>query len=202
MSMSAALDAYMSAWQTGVHTSIPGTVSSYDAGTHRAKVIPSVRLLMDNGLKIELPELLDVPVIFPAAKSFDLEFPLDKGDGVLLLFAESDIASWKKGADPATPDSPSRFSLDASVAIPGLVSKPVKGSARIFIDENGVITWKAKKIVFDGQAVFKKAVLARDDIYVGPEPAGPGVSLKNHIHPTAVGPTSPATPAPIPPEEM
>lgn len=202
MSMSAALDAYMSAWQTGVHTSIPGTVSSYDAGTHRAKVIPSVRLLMDNGLKIELPELLDVPVIFPAAKSFDLEFPLDKGDGVLLIFAESDIASWKKGADPATPDSPSRFSLDASVAIPGLVSKPVKGSARIFIDKNGVITWKAKKIVFDGQAVFKKAVLARDDIYVGPEPAGPGVSLKNHIHPTAVGPTSPATPAPIPPEEM
>jgi len=202
MSMSAALDAYMSAWQTGVHTSIPGTVSSYDAGTHRAKVIPSVRLLMDNGLKIELPELLDVPVIFPAAKSFDLEFPLDKGDGVLLIFAESDIASWKKGADPATPDSPSRFSLDASVAIPGLVPKPVKGSARIFIDKNGVITWKAKKIVFDGQAVFKKVVLARDDIYVGPEPAGPGVSLKNHIHPTAVGPTSPATPAPIPPEEM
>ena len=202
MSMSAALDAYMSAWQTGVHTSIPGTVSSYDAGTHRAKVIPSVRLLMDNGLKIELPELLDVPVIFPAAKSFDLEFPLDKGDGVLLLFAESDIASWKKGADPATPDSPSRFSLDASVAIPGLVSKPIKGSARIFIDGEGILHWQAKKIIFDGQLVATGDVLVRGDVFVGPAPVGPGVSLKNHIHPTAVGPTSPATPAPIPPEEM
>lgn len=201
MSMSAALDAYMSAWQTGVHTSMPGTVSSYDAGTHRAKVIPSVRLLMDNGLKIELPELLDVPVIFPAAKSFDLEFPLDKGDGVLLLFAESDIASWKKGADPATPDSPSRFSLDASVAIPGLFPKPQKGSARIYVDKNGVLTWSAKKIVFDGQLVVHDDLIVRGDIFVGAG-VGPGVSMKQHIHPTPVGPSSAPTPAtPIPPEK-
>lgn len=202
MSMSAALDAYMSAWQMGVHTSLPATVSEYDAGTHRAKVIPSVRLLMDNGMPVELPELLDVPVIFPAAKSFDLEFPLDKGDGVLLLFAESDIASWKTGADPATPDTASRFSLDASVAIPGLVSKPQKGAARIYVDGEGILHWEAKKVVFDAQLVVNKALIVRDDVYVGPAPTGPGVSLKNHVHPTAVGPSSPpGPPAPIPPEE-
>lgn len=201
MNISAALDSYMAAWAGGVHTALPAKVSEYDEKKHRAKVVPSVRHLMDNGMQIELPELVDVPVIFPSAKSFDLEFPLDKDDPVLLIFAESDIASWKTGASPATPDTASRFSLDASVAIPGLSPSPVQGRARITIDKNGVITWTAKKIIFDGQAVFKKAVLARDDIYVGPEPAGPGVSLKNHIHPTAVGPTSPATPAPIPSEE-
>lgn len=202
MNMAAALDSYMAAWAAGVHTALPAKVSRYDEKTHRARVVPSVRHLMDNGMVIELPELLDVPVIFPAAKSFDLEFPLDKGDPVLLIFAETDIASWKTGTKLATPDTASRFSLDASVAIPGLAAKPVQGRARITIDKNGVVTWTAKKIVYDAQVVFKKAVLARDDIYVGPEPLGPGVSVKNHIHPTAVGPTSPATPAPLPPEEL
>lgn len=200
MSMAAALDTYMAGAFSSVHTSIPATVVKYDEGAHRAQVQPSVRMLMDNGIQIDLPELMDVPVVFPSGKFFDLEFPLDKGDGVLLLFAEQDISAWKKGDSPAIPATASRFNLDSAIAIPGCSPKPSKGNARITIDKDGVITWTAKKFVFDGQTVFKKAVLARDDIYVGPEPAGPGVSVKNHIHPTAVGPTSPATPAPIPPE--
>lgn len=200
--MAAALDAYMTGAFSSVHTSIPATVVKYDEGTHRAQVKPSVRMLMDNGVQIELPELMDVPVVFPSGKFFDLDFPLAKDDGVLLLFSEQDISSWKKGDSPAVPATASRFNLDAAIAIPGCSPKPSKGKARISIDKDGVITWTAKKIVYDAQIVFKKPVLARDDIYVGPEPTGPGVSVKNHIHPTAVGPTSPATPAPIPPEEM
>lgn len=200
MSMAAALDAYMAGAFSSVHTSIPASVVKYDEGKHRAQVKPSVRMLMDNGIQIELPDLMDVPVVFPSGKFFDLDFPLDKDDGVLLLFSEQDISSWKKGDSPAVPATASRFNLDAAIAIPGCSPKPSKGKASISIDKDGVITWTAKKFVFDGQTVFKKVVLARDDIYVGPEPAGPGVSVKNHIHPTAVGPTNPATPAPIPPE--
>lgn len=200
MNFSAALDAYMAAWSGSVHTAMPAKVSEYDEKTHRAKVVPTIRHLMDNGMQIELPELVDVPVVFPSAASFDLEFPLDKGDPVLLIFAETDIASWKTGADPATPDTASRFSLDASVAIPGLSPNPVQGRARITIDKNGVITWTAKKFIFDGQVVATGDIIARGDVFAGPAPTGPGVSLSQHIHPTAMGPTSPATPAPIPPE--
>ena len=136
MSMAAALDTYMTGAFSSVHTSIPATVVKYDEGSHRAQVKPSVRMLMDNGIQIELPELMDVPVVFPSGKFFDLEFPLDKGDGVLLLFAEQDISSWKKGDSPAVPATASRFNLDAAIAIPGCSPKPSKGKARISIDKD------------------------------------------------------------------
>lgn len=201
MNMGPALDSFLNAWMDAMHTALPARVSSYDMNTHRAKVTPAIRHLMDNGMQIELPELVDVPVVFPSAKAFDLEFPLDKDDPVLLVFLEADTASWKSGAVPAAPDTASRFSLDSAVAIPGLSPKPVQGRARITIDQDGTVTWSAKKFVFSGQAVFKDAVIARDDVYVGPEPTGPGVSLKNHIHQTGAGPsTPPDPPTPIPPE--
>ena len=66
MSMAAALDTYMTGAFSSVHTSIPATVVKYDEGSHRAQVKPSVRMLMDNGIQIELPiriDLLQVPRI-------------------------------------------------------------------------------------------------------------------------------------------
>ena len=201
MSMQSALDSYMAGALSSVHTALPGKVLSYDEVKHRAKVKPATRMLMDNGVKIELPELLDVPVIFPSAKSFDLEFPLDKDDGVLLIFQELDISEWK--ADESTPTSvtSSRFNLDSAIAIPGMFAKPKEGQVRIHISKEGVLTWSAKKIVFDGQLVVNEDLIARKDVFVG-EGVGPGVSLKQHIHPTPAGPSSPPNPlTPIPPEE-
>lgn len=202
MSMQSALDSYMAGALSSVHTALPGKVVSYDEGKHRAKVKPATRMLMDNGVKIELPELLDVPVIFPSAKSFDLEFPLDKDDGVLLIFQELDISEWKADESTPTAATSSRFNLDSAIAVPGMFPKKQTGKARIYVDKNGILTWEAKKIVFKGQIVFEDDVIARKDVYVGVG-VGPGVSVTQHIHPTAVGPTSPPTPAtPIPPEEV
>lgn len=200
MSLPSALDSYMQSMLSAVHTSLPARVVKYDAGSHRATVKPSIRMLMDNGIQVELPELVEVPVIFPASKFFDLEFPLDKDDGVLLVFQEQDISSWKAGDSPATPATASRFSLDSAVAIPGLIPSPSKGRARIAIDKDGTITWTAKKFVFDGQVVATGDVIARGDVFAG-QPGTPGVSMLQHVHPTAVGPTSPATPSnPVPVE--
>lgn len=194
MSMTSALDAYMAGAISSIHTSLPANVVKYDAGSHRATVKPSIRMLMDNGIQVELPELVEVPVIFPASKFFDLEFPLDKDDGVLLVFQEQDISSWKAGDSPAIPATASRFSLDSAVAIPGLIHSPSKGRARIVIDKDGTITWTAKKFVFDGQVVATGDVIAKGDVFAG-QPGTPGVSMLQHVHPTAVGPTSPATPS-------
>lgn len=202
MSLSAALDSYMSGVFSSVHTSLPAVVVSYDNSKHRAKVKPSVQMLMDNGVQIELPELMEVPVVFPSGKYFDLEFPLEKDDGVLLIFAEQDISTWKKGDSPATPATSSRFNLDHAIAIPGLFSSPVKGRARISVDKSGVITWTAKKFVFDGQLVATGDIIARGDVYAGPAPVGPGSSLLTHTHSSAVGPTTMPNPTPIIPEKM
>lgn len=201
MGMSQALDSYFENAMLGVHTSLPGEVVDYDEGSHRAKVKPSVIMLMSNGVKIELPELMDVPVVFPSAKSFDLEFPLEKGDPVLLVFQEQDISKWKQGKKGAESVAASRFSLDGAVALPGMYSSPTAGRVRIYVDKEGVLTWQAKKIVFDGQLVVHNDLLVRGDVFVGAG-TGPGFSALKHIHPTPAGPSSPSTPnVPIPPEE-
>lgn len=201
MGMISTLDSYFENALSSVHTSLPGKVVEYDETKHRAKVKPITRLLMSNGVQIELPELLDVPVIFPSAKSFDLEFPLDKDDGVLLVFQELDISEWKSDEKTPTASTSSRFNLDSAIAIPGMFAKPKEGQVRIHISKEGVLTWSAKKIVFDGQLVVNDDLIARKDVFVG-EGVGPGVSLKQHIHPTPAGPSSPPNPlTPIPPEE-
>ena len=191
MGMGPALDTYFENAMLSVHTTLPGEVVKYDAKKHRAQVKPVLNLLMSNGVQIEIPELLDVPVMFPSAASFDLEFPLDKGDPVMLVFQEQDISAWKAGDKAAKGMTSSRFNLDAAVALPGLYSAPTKGKARIYVDENGVLHWQAKKIVFDG----------RGDVFVGVG-TGPGFSALKHIHPSGAGPTSQPTPnTPIPAEE-
>lgn len=201
MSLPSMLDAYLANALSGVHTSLVATVTAYDEKTHRATVKPSVRMLMDNGIQIELPELVDVPVVFPSSKAFDMEFPLDKGDGVLLVFQEQDISAWKNGDRNAAPSVSSRFGLDAAIAIPGCFPKPTKGKARIVVDSDGVITWEAKKIVFNEQVVFNDDVIARTDVYVGAG-EGPGVSLNQHTHITPAGPSNAPSPlTPIPPEK-
>ena len=200
--MGAALDSYMAGVLSAVHTSMPAGVVKYDQGKHRATVKPSVRMLMDNGIQVEIPELMDVPVIFPSSQFFDMEFPIDKGDMVLLVFQEQDISGWKKGDALSTPATPSRFSLDAAVAIPGLFARPVKGKARIVVGKDGVVTWEATRMVFNEQVIFNKGAISRDDIYIG-QGLGPGVSVLQHVHPTNVGPSGAPTPStPIPPEEQ
>jgi hypothetical protein len=77
-SLNATLHNFFNAAMEGVHTSLPGNIVSYDADTHRATIQPTIRLLRDNGVEIEIPELLDVPVIFPSSASFDIDFPLEK----------------------------------------------------------------------------------------------------------------------------
>lgn len=201
MSMNAALDAYLENALFAVHTSLPALVVKYDEKKHRAQVKPAVRVLMTNGVKIELPELVDVPVMFPSAASFDLEFPLDKDDPVMLVFMEQEISAWKNGDKKPESKTASRFNLDSAIALPGMYAAPKEGKCRIFVNKDGVLTWKAKKIIFDGQMVMNNDLIVRGDVFVG-QGTGPGFSALQHIHPSGAGPTNPPTPTtPIPPEE-
>ena len=86
-SMQSAMDLFLSSAMYAVHTSLPARVEKYDAGKHTATVKPAVNMLMDNGVQIEIPSLMEVPVVFPASKFFDMEegrFPGNSRRGVTL----------------------------------------------------------------------------------------------------------------------
>lgn len=203
MNLAMAINNAISNYLSGVHTSIPAKVVSYDSKTHLATVLPTVRVMADNGVEYEIPQLERVPVIFPAAGAFDIEFPIAKDDAVLLIFCEADISAWVQGNGTGivSPGTSARFGLNNAVALPGLLPTKKEGSVRLFIDDKGVLTLQAKKIVLDGQVIGTGDMIARGDVFAGPAPTGPGVSLTQHLHPTPTGPSSaPAPPTPIPPE--
>lgn len=116
------LAAWQSAQQEAMHTCMPGIIVSYEGhATRRARVQPAVRLELGTGPIIEIPPIDGVPVVFPSSSESSLLFPLNPGDGCLLLFSEAGIGNYLAGRGIVSdPDDQSRFSLTDAIAIPGL----------------------------------------------------------------------------------
>jgi len=105
---------------SGMHTCLPGKIESYDYTTQKANVLPLLRDVYGDGQEINMPVIIDVPIIFPAIGSVGLTFPVSPGDGVLLVFAERSIDKWLSLGGVVTPDDPRRFDLSDAIAIVGL----------------------------------------------------------------------------------
>lgn len=114
------LELWLQARMEQVNTLIPGRVQSYDPKTRLAVVKPSVKHRTMHADVFDIPPIADVPVIWPSCGSFSLEGDLQRGDGVLLLFAQSGIGNWQRGSEDAEAEDQTRFSLQDAVAIPGL----------------------------------------------------------------------------------
>ena len=102
-----------------VRTSMPAIVQSYDAATQTAEVTIAIRRRLKNGQLVEPIKLPNVRVIFPASGNFSMRFPLQAGDGVLLIFHERDIDAWRTTGNVGEPFTNRHFSLSDVVAIAG-----------------------------------------------------------------------------------
>ncbi len=80
------LDRVISARLRSVHTSLPGTIRSYDADEQTAQVELAVQLEGPGGAYERCPPLADVPVLHPGAWA--------SGDRCLVIFAEEDWSKW------------------------------------------------------------------------------------------------------------
>ncbi len=79
-------------------TALPGIIDSFDADAMTCKVQPAVggSRLMQNGdlVEVQMPLLLDCPVVFPGGGGATLTFPIKPGDECLVVFASRCIDSW------------------------------------------------------------------------------------------------------------
>jgi len=111
---------------TEIHTALPGTVESYDPVRQSANVQPTVmrRYVSENGEVVaeSLPQITDVPVVFPGAGGMRITFPVQRGDTVLLIFTEASIERWLTRGVNADPEDDRRHALTDAIAIPGLRS--------------------------------------------------------------------------------
>lgn len=120
------LDHWLKSRLESVHTAIPAKVVAYDAGTQRGVVQPLIRHCSINGRKTTLPEIKNVPFVFPTTAMGGLLLPVNPSDQVLLVFAEAETGTYKAsdGSAPVDADSPLRFGLANAIAVVGLWATP------------------------------------------------------------------------------
>jgi len=104
-----------------INTAAPGTIISYDAARNRAIVRPSLPKALSNDDKLDPPQIVEVPVVWPAIGGGKASFtmPLQPGDGVMLSFQQRSLEGWLDG-NMQKPDDPRQFDLSDCVAHPGL----------------------------------------------------------------------------------
>lgn len=146
-----------------INTSIPGIIESFDASTITATVAPAIKMRTTiDGVSstIELPKLINVPVIAPVAvtNGFALTLPVATGDSCLLIFSQRSFENWHQlgGVQPPEDGVGSRhhhltdaFALMAPVATPDVFSNWITDGIEIR-NKNASMkaTFKNDSIVF------------------------------------------------------
>lgn len=81
-----------------IQTSTPAIIQSFDPIKRTCTAQPTIKSLLTglDGKKqwVQLPVIVDIPVIFPSGGGYTLTFPIAQGDECLLIFASRCIDAW------------------------------------------------------------------------------------------------------------
>ena len=169
-----------------IHTAMPGRVVSYDPSTNRASVQPNGDYKSEDGRNIQYPIIHNVPIQFPMGQggTAGITFPINAGDGCLLVFSETQNDDFLGGNKGDSEDS-RRHSLNDAIAIPGVYA----GAAPSNVSHPGdgcVFKGGTMLRISDGSVEITGATLT-----VSGDVIGGGISLDNHTHMGVHGKTSP-----------
>lgn len=134
---------------------IPGVIQQYDPKTNTASIQPAIReeiVNEDNTVSyLNLPMLINVPVLIPGGSSCGITFPLSNGDECLVLFSDLSIDNfWLKG-NVQNPIEVRRHDLSDGLAIPSPISKAKVKK----INDELIITYGNSKIKMEkGEITF------------------------------------------------
>lgn len=192
-------------------TAFPGIVSAVNAdGT--VDVRPSVRNCLKNmqiepdGVGGEVNEIKGVPVLWPGTAAALVKFELSEGDPVLLVASSRDLRNWKSGGWAAGTTDPRSFcgnDLNDLMALPcrreSHGAESPKTTVKIGRDgsveiECSEIEIEAERVRVSGELAVGGGVTADGEVTANAKIPASAVKLSTHVHPTAVGPTSPPTP--------
>lgn len=84
--------------ENNLRVACPGIVRSFDATEQTVTVQIAIRekRLMSDGTEqwVEIPQLVDVPIVFPRAGGYAVTFPIKEGDECLVIFGDMCIDAW------------------------------------------------------------------------------------------------------------
>jgi hypothetical protein len=122
-----ALRAAFRGMRSGLWTSMPGIVQSFDAGTGTVTVQPAVQGVQQapgGGVAaVEYPLLVDVPVYFPRGGGCTLTFPISAGDECVVVFSSRAIDAWWQSGQVQAPTEARMHDLADGFAFVGPFSQ-------------------------------------------------------------------------------
>lgn len=129
--LSAALRTAMDSAGISIRVAVPGIVQSWNAEEQTVTVQPAIREKVSFGgvgQEMNIPLLVDVPVVMPRAGGYSLVFVPKPGDECLVVFGDMCMdAWWQSGGIQSQADS-RRHDLSDGFAILGCWSQPNKPS--------------------------------------------------------------------------
>lgn len=148
---------------------IPGIIQSYDSVHNTATIQPAIReeiVNEDNTVQyMNLPILVNVPIIFPSCSIGSIKMLLKQGDECLVLFSDLSIDNFWKYANVQNPIEVRRHDLSDGIAIPCILSQPNTkqfngtgieiecGSSKIKIEKSEITFYDSNGSVTLGQII-------------------------------------------------
>ena len=123
----AIVEAGMNAMAKEIRVAIPGIVEAWDKDTQTVSVRCAIRERIRNDENIsemEIPMLVDVPVVFPSAGGYSFLACPAKGDECLVIFADMCIDAWWQNGSVQSQMEYRRHDLSDGFAIMGCWSQP------------------------------------------------------------------------------
>lgn len=135
---------------------IPGVIQQYDPKTNTASIQPAIReeiVNEDNTVQyMNLPILVNVPIIFPSCSIGSIKMLLKQRDECLVLFSDLSIDNFWKYANVQNPIEVRRHDLSDGIAIPCVLSqpntKPFNGTGMEITSEDSKISITKDGITF------------------------------------------------------
>jgi len=115
------IDSHIIKLRQNLNTSLIATITKVNSSGDSIQSInvqPVIDKVYTDGLRIKLPEIKNVPVLFPSGGGGILSFPIEVGDDVLIVVCQNDIDSYLSGDTSGKPNTLRKFSLTDAIAIP------------------------------------------------------------------------------------
>lgn len=118
----------LEAFSSKIRVAIPGIIANFDPVSQTATVQTAIREQIRNldGSQqwINIPPLLDVPIVLPRGGGFVITIPVKTGDECLVVFSDMCIDAWFSNGDVQNQIEKRRHDLSDAFAILGAWSQP------------------------------------------------------------------------------
>lgn len=164
-----------------LRVAMPGIIQSFDTNTQTVSVKLAIReRLKSSDLTrewVDIPILVDVPIVIPRSGGYAITMPISKGDECLVIFADMCIDAWFSNGGIQNQIERRRHDLSDAFAILGVWSQPNKISNYDTTSLKIINLSTGSGIIVNGNYIDLRANTIKyngSDVSIGqPGPTGP-----------------------------